>query len=127
MGGIIDGYVDFSTISPMLNIKLISSENEDLELAAIIDTGYNGEVIMSEDKIREIGLEFLGTIDSELANGQIVEIEIYRGKIKWFDAIREIAVGASQSKDTLLGTLLLSDCELNVNFKHGEVRIEELI
>jgi hypothetical protein len=56
-----------------------------------------------------------------------VELKLFRGKIEWFDAIREVAVGASQSDDALLGTLLLADCKLDVNFKEGSVRIEHLV
>lgn len=123
----IDGYVDFSTLSPMVRVKLISSNDEEIEYLAIIDTGYNGEVILPGSKVQEMGLEFLGTIDSELANGEIVEIELFRGRIKWFDKTQEIAIGASQSNDTLLGTLLLINCELNVDFKQGDVRIERRI
>ena len=120
----IDGYVDFSTLSPMITAKLISSNNEEIEFPAIIDTGYNGEVILPESKIHEMDLEFLGTIDSELANGEVVGIELFKGKSKWFNTIREITIGASQSNDALLGTLLLVNCELDVNFKQGWVKIE---
>lgn len=123
----IDGYVDFSRLFPMVIAKLISSANKEIELPAIVDTGYNGEVILPESKIQEMGFEFLGTIDGELANGQIVEIELFKGRLKWFDKVQEVAVGASQSDDTLLGTLLLANSELNIDFKQGQVKIERLI
>lgn len=74
-----------------------------------------------------MGLEFLGTIDTELTDGRIVELDLFRGRIKWFGRIQEVAVGASRSEDALLGTLLLSDCELDINFKEGWVKIEELV
>jgi len=119
----IDGFVDRSTLSPLVRIKMISATDEEMELPAIIDSGYNGEVILSESKIREMGLQFLGTIDAELADGEVVELELFRGRIKWFDRIQEVAIGASLSEDTLLGTLLLANCELNINFKDGSVRI----
>lgn len=49
------------------------------------------------------------------------------GEIKWLGTTREIAIGASQSDDVLLGTLLLVKCELGVNFEQGWVRIEQII
>ena len=124
MAAKIDGYVDFSTLSPIVRITLISSNSREIELPAIVDTGCNGEVILSEHRVEEMGLEFLGTIDSELANGQVVEIGLFRGRIKWFDTIQEVAIGASQSDDTLLGTLLLANCKLNLDFREGWVRVE---
>jgi clan AA aspartic protease len=122
-----DGYVDRSTLTPFVRLKLISAMDEEIELSAIIDTGYNGEVILSENKIQEMGLEFLGTIDTELADGRIVELDLFRGRIKWFGRIQEVAVGASRSEDALLGTLLLADCELDINFKDGWAKIEQLV
>jgi clan AA aspartic protease len=122
----IDGYVDRSTLAPFVEIKVISQRNEEIELPAMIDTGYNGEVILPEEKIRSLGLEFLGTIDTELANGEIVELDLYRGWFKWFDSIQEVAVGSSRSEDTLLGTLILADCHLDINFREGWVTIERL-
>ena len=122
----IDGYVDRSTLAPFVKIRLVSQTDEDIELPAMIDTGYNGEMILSENQIRSLSLEFLGTIDTELADGEIVELDLFKGRIKWFDRIREIAVGSSRSEDTLLGTLLLADCELGIDFKNGWVKIEQL-
>ena len=122
-----DGYVDRSTLTPLVRLKLISARDEEIELSAIIDTGYNGEVILSKNKIQEMGLEFLGTIDTELADGRIVELDLFRGRIKWFGRIQEVAVGASRSEDALLGTLLLADCELDINFKDGWAKIEQLV
>lgn len=126
MAARIYGHVDFSTLSPKVNIQLISSNDREEEFSSIVDTGYNGEVILPEVKIQEMGLEFLGTIDRELADGQVVEVELYRGEIKWFETIREIAIGSSKSGDALLGTLLLANCELNVDFKQGSVAIRML-
>jgi clan AA aspartic protease len=122
----IEGYVDRSTSAPFVKIKVISPTDEEIELPAMIDTGYNGEVILSEERIQTLGLEFLGTIDTELADGEIVELDLFKGRIKWFNKIREIAVGSSRSEDTLLGTLLLVGCELDINFKEGWVRIDQL-
>lgn len=126
MGARIDGYVDGSTFSPTVRIKLISPGDQEIELPAIVDTGYNGEVILPENKVQEMGLEFLGTIDSELANGVVVEIELYSGRILWFGHIQEVAIGTTQSDDTLLGTLLLADCKLEIDFRQGWVRVEQL-
>jgi len=122
----IDGNVDHSTLAPCVKITVVSQTRDEIEVSAMIDTGYNGEVILSKDKIRSLGLEFLGTIDTELADGEIVEMDLFKGWIKWFDRILEVAVGSSRSEDTLLGTLVLADCHLDINFKEGWVTIERL-
>ena len=124
--GKIDGHVDRSTLATFVKVKVVSQTDEEVELPAMIDTGYNGEVVLSEEKIRSLDLEFLGTIDTELADGEIVEMDLFKGWIKWFDRIREVAVGSSRSEDTLLGTLIVADCHLDINFKEGWVTIERL-
>ena len=123
--GKIHGHVDRSTLATFVKVKVVSQTDEEVE-PAMIDTGYNGEVVLSEEKIRSLDLEFLGTIDTELADGEIVEMDLFKGWIKWFDRIREVAVGSSRSEDTLLGTLILADCHLDINFKEGWVTIERL-
>lgn len=122
----IDGWVDPFTFTPKVTISIISS-NREINVPAMIDTGYNGEIILPISSIRDMNLEFLGTIDSELANGEIVDTELYKSRMKWFNEIREITVGASQSEDILLGTLLLANCRLEVDFKQRLVSIEKLI
>jgi clan AA aspartic protease len=123
--GKIHGHVDRSTLATFVKVKVVSQTDEEVE-PAMIDTGYNGEVVLSEEKIRSLDLEFLGTIDTELADGEIVEMDLFKGWIKWFDRIREVVVGSSRSEDTLLGTLILADCHLDINFKEGWVTIERL-
>jgi len=120
----IDGYVDFSTLTPMVTLKLLSNEGEEVDVPSMVDTGYNGDIILPESKINEMRLEYLGKSWGELADGDVSEMKLFKGRLKWFNADKEVLVGATRSDVALLGTLLLADCELNVNFKDNSVRIQ---
>jgi clan AA aspartic protease len=117
------GHVDRATLSPIVPLPLLSAYNNLVTIETTIDTGYNGELILPEDQIQKLGLEYVGTIDGELANGEVVEMKLYKGRLQWFDNIKEVAIGSTESDSPLLGTQLLTDCELRINFKDGDVEI----
>jgi clan AA aspartic protease len=121
----ITGQVDRATLSPIVPLTLFSGKNERSTIQTIVDTGYNGELILPENNIQELDLEFVGTIDGELANGEIVEMKLFKGRLQWFGSIEEVAIGSTESESPLLGTQLLADCELHVNFKEGVVEISK--
>lgn len=122
----IDGEVDPLSTYSVVNLELLNEVDEEFGFPAIVDTGYNGEVILPESKNRETNLTFLGTIDGEVATGDVVKVEFFKCRINWFDKVKEITVGATGSDNSILGTLLLTDCELGVNFRDNSVRIQRL-
>ncbi len=122
----IDGYVDLSTLTPIVTLRLLSNDDKEFDLATMVDTGYNGDIILPERLIDEMRLEYSGASWGELANGDVSEMKIFRGRLKWFDADKEISIGATRSDVALMGTLLLVDCDLNVNFADGLVRIHKM-
>lgn len=65
-----------------------------------------------------------GLMSGETATGEVVEVDLYRCRLRLFDEIKEITIGVTASDSSLLGTLLLRDCELNIGFKDNSVRIQ---
>jgi clan AA aspartic protease len=121
----IDGHVDFGTLSPIVSLTLLSEKDEEINIPTMVDTGYNGELILPESKIHKLNLEYVGTIDGELANGELIEMKLFKGRLQWIGGIVEVAIGSTESESPLLGTLLLTDCELHVNFRNGAVEISK--
>lgn len=67
----------------------------------------------------------MGTEEYELANGEIVEEEIYLGKVV-FDHEPKYVIGLSnRSTDLLIGTKLLENKILTIDFKNNEVTVEK--
>ena len=119
----IEGTIHPSTLTPFLKIYVIGPQQKTLECVAILDTGFAGEVILPEPQINALGLVQIGTDDVELANGEIVELDLFRGKIQWLGKVREVAVGATRSEDVLVGTLLFEQCVVHLDFLHGMVEV----
>ncbi len=122
----IDGYVDPATVYPMVALDFLDVRGKEFNIPVIVDTGYNGEALLSESRFDEMDLVPRGMMSGETATGEVVEVDIYRCRLRLFDEIREITVGVTGSDNSLLGTLLLADCELDVNFKESSVRIRRI-
>ena len=120
-----EGVIRPSTLTPLVEIQVSGPHQNSIDCIAILDTGFSGEIILSEHHINELGLKQIGTDDVELANGEIVELNLYRGNIRWFDKVREVTIGATQSTDALVGTLLLHQCTVHLDFPKSKVEITQ--
>lgn len=122
----IDGYVDPATVYPMVALDFLDMRGREFSVPLIVDTGYNGEAPLSESETRGMDLVPRGMMSGETATGEIVEVNLYRCRLRLFGENREVTVGVTGSDSSLLGTLLLADCELCVNFKESLVQIRRI-
>ena len=95
-----------SELSPHLAVTLATGEELDL----IVDSGFNGEVVLPKRLIARLKLPNDGTMFSLLANGSVVETEVHIGEIIWFGKILEVRIQATDSHEGLLGTELFQGC-----------------
>jgi clan AA aspartic protease len=93
-------------LSPHLAIA--SATGEELDL--VVDSGFNGELVLPKPLISRLGLPDDGTMFSQLADGSIVETEVHIGEIVWFGQTREVRIQATDSDEGLLGTELFQGC-----------------
>lgn len=96
------GYFDES--KPMINIYL---EDSPEPIEVLVDTGFNGELMLTKEKIEELSLVFIGDDEYMTASGDVVPTTVHIGFIKWFGRIRKIAVLATSGKLNLIGMELL--------------------
>jgi len=75
---------------------------------AIVDTGFNGYLCLAENLIDKMDLSYIGTDLFELGNGDIVENDIFSGRILFDERECDVLVILSTSPDVLIGTNLLS-------------------
>jgi clan AA aspartic protease len=81
-------------------------------LDVVVDTGFNGELVLPRKLIRRLRWPLKGQVRVELADGSLVRTDVYEGRILWFGQERVVAVYATASKDGLLGTQMLKGCTL---------------
>ena len=92
--------------------------------SAVIDTGFNGYLSIPRRLLRHSRWQAIGTEKFEIATGAIVEQEIFLGAII-FDGQRSPAyVVATQAQDILIGTKLLKNKSLSINFRTAQVVVK---
>ena len=109
---------------PIIKLDIHLSGNNSKKVNAIIDTGFNGYISIPTTIIEESNWDFLGTEEYELANGDIVEERVYLGKIIFDGDELQVFSLTNRTKDVLIGTKVLKNKILKVDFKDSKVTIE---
>ncbi|MDI6793732.1 MAG: hypothetical protein QME81_12855 [bacterium] len=109
--------------SPVLEVRIIGSRAETI-LRAILDTGFDGDVCLPATIAVSLGLELVRLIDSELADGKILENEpVFAGKMAWGEDIVDVDIVLTRSFDTLIGTNLLRGKDVRLDYSTGKLTI----
>ena len=108
---------------PILPITLILKRNPQ-KFKAVLDTGFNGYLSVPQTLVRESDWYFAGYEEYEIATGERVREQVYLCRIIFDRAPLESHAVASSANDILIGTKLLSNKILLVDFKKRTVRIE---
>ena len=120
---VLKGVIDESNLL-WTNIEVGGLSNS-IELKALIDTGFSGELIIPIQTAIQLGLTLVGTGRAELADGNIINQLLFLGKLKWGTLDKTIAISVSESDDTLIGGGLLHGYLLIADFSKGDLIIKE--
>ena len=111
---------------PVISVRLIGIEDP---YTALIDTGFNGDLIIYEEHAREAELTIeRGARPVTLADGSRVELVRADGVIEWFGEQCRVIVflipgPAPRHGRWQIGTQLLRDCRLEIDFRERSVRL----
>lgn len=111
--------------TPMLKVRILGDRSEAM-IEGILDTGFDGALCLPITKAVSLGLELVDVWTSELADGTILEDEpIFSGKMEWDGEILKTRIVLTKSADCLLGTALLREMEVRLNYATKKVSIEK--
>jgi clan AA aspartic protease len=102
----------------LLNIPFRLPHQPDIEIEFAIDTGFIGYLTLPLAAIQALHLPFIRRMPANLADDSTIMGSVHAAHILWRGEEREIEVLAT-GKRPLLGTLLLHDHQLNVQFADG--------
>jgi clan AA aspartic protease len=92
----------------------------------VIDTGFTGHLCLPPEAVSLMRLPFLHDLPANLADNSEVLLAIHSAIVLWDGEKREIRVIAT-GRQPLIGTALLDDQELVIQFTEGGlVTIDEL-
>lgn len=120
MNGIIDGYG-----RALVGVLVRPTDTSPAcEIQAWIDTGFNGDLVLPQERIDVLSLQHSGTVKAILADGSEVALKTYTCQIEWFGEFRHLEVVANDGEYPLLGVGLLLNHDLHISYRSGVVRIE---
>jgi clan AA aspartic protease len=103
-----------------VGFRLASGE----EFEAVIDTGFNGALVLPEEVARELALPVVNYIECSLAGDVAHEADVAVASIEWFGEIREVQVVVMPA-GYLIGTQLLAGTRLTIDYEERAVLIEK--
>lgn len=102
----------------LLTIEIKPAESHDpTPIEVWIDTGFNGDLVLPQSRIDELGLQRSGSVDAVLADGSPIELHTHTCLINWFGSERRLEVVANDGEYPLLGVGLLLGLELRANYR----------
>lgn len=97
------------------------------ECTAIIDTGFNGYLELPETLRNTLNPQYIGRVTSVLAGGQTIEEELYRVNFLFDGKIIPEEATFVIDSEILIGTRLLREYCLQINFVRHTVALERVI
>ena len=111
---------------------VIRIEGKQDSILVVVDTGFNGDLMVSRDAARLLGVDPISTeAEIELGDGRTGRVNEARATITWLEQQRRIRVlvaddwaATGDAPVGLLGTDLLAPHLLLIDFTAGTVEIE---
>ena len=97
------------------------------EWAATIDTGFNGDLELPETLRNVLKPQYVGKVTSSLAGGQTIEEDVYLVDFPFDDDLVQARVTFVANGEILIGTHLLREYRLQIDFVRRTVVLEKAI
>ena len=113
----IEGFVN-ANFEAVVTIPLLGPAGQTREVAAVVDTGFNGYLTLPPTLVAELGLSVVGDGEATLADGREVAFDVYAVTVVWDGQPRYVET-AAVGIDALLGMMLLDRHSLFVEVADG--------
>ncbi len=108
-----------------VSLVLRGPANVAVSVEAVVDTGFDGELVVPREVIDKLGLRLRGVEQGTLADGSTASLPRYRARVEWDGQIRGVIVLAGDG--ALVGMSLMHKHRLTIDVvAGGRVLIEEL-
>ena len=102
----------------VLRMTIRGAEGEDLEIEAVVDTGFNGALTLPESLIASLRLPFRRRGRAMLADGSECLFDVYEAVVISEGEPRRISVDGADTPP-LMGMALMAGCELLIQVVDG--------
>lgn len=109
-------------MTPMVDLKVVGSRGP-VSVTAILDTGFDDHLCLPTRLAVTLGLVLIGKETVELADGTQKQELVFSGSVQFLGRTRKVRIFLTDSEDALVGTELLADCRLTIDFPTGKVKL----
>lgn len=109
----------------LFGLPMLSFEVGGKNIEFLVDTGFNGELMLPVSVIKELCLEQIGRAEYFTADGGVVEAGVYAATLALFGELVEVDVVATDSDVSIVGMALLSDYRLVLEQRKGVLDVEQ--
>ena len=106
------------SLQALLPVTFRLTNRSDLAIEFVVDTGFTGDRALPPAAVEALQLTFIESVPANLATDEEVELPVYAATILWNGIEQEVRVLAT-GRRPLLGTALMEDRELFVQFQDG--------
>lgn len=89
----------------------------------VLDTGFNGNLILPRSFVEKYSPDIPISVEVELAEGKTAEVGMTTVEIKWLGNEFPVNILVSETDDALIGTEMLVDSILEIDYKNLTVKI----
>lgn len=107
-----------SALSAEVTLSLVLSEGNRRDVVFVVDTGFLGALALPEAELERLGLRVFGQTEATLADGSSCTTLVYEARVAWGEGVLRVAALAMGDRP-LLGTALLEECHLGIDFTEG--------
>jgi clan AA aspartic protease len=112
-------------LQPLVTIDIEGRDGVFRPFEVILDTGFNGDLMLSSGIIQRLGLTYQRQMPFTLADSQELQASAYDGVVSWHGRRRDAEIIETEG-ESLLGMSMLLGSKLTVSARiGGEVLIEE--
>ena len=123
-GTVRPGAYDGTGLEAWVEISIAGDDRAFKGLEAVVDTGATDWLTLPESVVLELGLRLTSTRYVNQAHGPPIQANVYPVWVLWHGRIRRVF--AEAGNETLIGTDLLADSRLTIDWwDGGDVVIEE--
>ena len=108
---------------PKIELTVIGLDNK-IKVPALIDTGFDGTLMLSLPAALEIGLRLSNMVQVELADGSIKNEFVFEAKAMLDGETIPVEVLLTSSDENLVGTALLQNRCLMIDFKSQIITLD---
>ena len=115
--GVVSEYLEAN-----ISLTVMGDNGTSARLSFLIDTGFYGELTVSQSIVDRLNLPLSDDdgVELTLAGGSTHRSNVYTARIMWHDRLRHVEV-VSLDSDFLIGMGLLSGSNVNIDAVHGGV------